>query len=227
MSTIAENLATVRQRIADAARKAGRSPEDVRLLAVSKTFPAADIAEAYSAGAQQCFGENRVQELEEKAPVLPAALEWHLIGHLQANKVRNAVKFAAWIHSVDSFELLERIDRIAEEENACPHILLEVNISGEESKFGLTPEQADDLAARAKSMSHIKIEGLMTMAPFEAPADELHRVFGGLRELRDAICARHGITMPELSMGMSGDFEAAIAEGATIVRIGTAIFGHR
>jgi PLP dependent protein len=227
MVTIAENLTAVRQRIADAARKAGRQPSDVRLLAVSKTFPAADIADAYANGAQHCFGENRVQELEEKAPILPQEIQWHLIGHLQANKVRNAVKFATWIHSVDSLELLERIERIAEEEHACPHILLEVNISGEESKFGLTPEQADELAGVAKNMTHLKLEGLMTMAPFEAPADELHRVFGGLRELRDHIAQHHNITLPELSMGMSGDFEAAIAEGATIVRIGTAIFGHR
>ncbi len=227
MSQLVANLTSVRESVAQAAVAAGRSPESVRLLAVSKTFPAADVLEAYSQGGQLCFGENRVQELESKAPVLPTEIEWHLIGHLQNNKVRAALKFASWIHSVDKPELLNRIEKIAAELSVHPKLLLEVNISGEASKFGLRPEEVSQLLAELPADAPAPVVGLMTMAPLDATDAELHQVFGGLRELRDSLEREHKIQLPELSMGMSGDYHIAIAEGATIVRVGTAIFGHR
>ena len=167
-----------------------------------------------------------MQELAEKAPKLPPDITWHLIGHLQQNKVRQALQHAAWIHSVDSSDLFARINRIAAELNVAPRILLEVNVSGEESKFGLKPDDvektvADNLGGPASCV------GLMTVAPALASEAELHTIFEGLRNLRDKIQSNLKTSLPELSMGMSGDFEIAIAEGATIVRIGSAIFGHR
>ena len=226
MQTLVENFNFVRQQVSKAAEEAGRDPSTVRLLAVSKTFPADDVKEVFSAG-QTCFGENRVQELSEKAKTLSDKIEWHLIGHLQQNKVRAALEFSDWIHAVDTPELMARIQTIAAELDVHPKLLLEVNISGEESKFGLTPDQALELAKSLPPSPQAPLVGLMTMAPFEAPEAELHRIFGGLRELRDRIAAETGKALPELSMGMSGDYKIAIAEGATIVRIGTAIFGHR
>lgn len=227
MSTLIDNLNAVRASVADAAAAAGRTPADVTLLAVSKTFPAEDIAEAYSAGGQRAFGENRVQELEEKAPRLPADIQWHLIGHLQRNKVRAALKYAAWIHSVDSPELFRRIEEIAAETGKSPKLLLEVNISGEESKFGFRPEDAVRLLQTLPSELPAPVVGFMTMAPFGATREELQAVFGGLRELRDKCRTLTGMPLNELSMGMSGDFDTAIACGSTMVRVGTAIFGHR
>lgn len=223
---IAESLAAIRSRVASAARQAGRNPSSVKLLAVSKTFPAEAVAEAYAAG-QRCFGENRVQELEAKAPALPTEIEWHQIGHLQANKVRGALKFASWIHAVDSLPLLQRIERLATELDAHPKLLLEVNVSGEESKFGLRPEEVASLLEWLPSDAPAPVVGLMTMAPFDVPEATLHEVFGGLRQLRDRLQQETGHALPELSMGMSGDFEVAIQEGATIVRVGSAIFGTR
>lgn len=224
---IAENLAAIRSRVTLAAQKSGRNPADVKLLAVSKTFPAQAVAEAYDAGGQRCFGENRVQELEAKVPALPPDIEWHLIGHLQANKVRNALKFSSFIHAVDSLALLQRIERLAAEMDAHPRLLLEVNISGEESKFGLRPAEVAPLLQWLPADAPAPVIGLMTMAPFDVPEATLHEVFGGLRNLRDQLQRQTGHALPELSMGMSGDFEAAIAEGATIVRVGSAIFGTR
>ena len=204
-------------------RKAGRAEDSARLVAVSKTFPAEAVASAREAG-QFLFGENRVQELATKVPVLPQDIEWHLIGHLQANKVRAAVNLATWIHSVDTADLLRRIVRIAEEENRTPRLLLEVNVSGEASKFGM---RADEVEATVSACPTPLLCGLMTVAPAEATVAELHQVFASLRKLRDSVAAATGHPLPELSMGMSGDFEIALAEGATIVRIGSAIFGHR
>ncbi len=209
-----------------AAAAAGRDPATVRLLAVSKTFPASDIATLYRHGCR-AFGENRVPELEAKAAALPPDIEWHLIGQLQSNKVRRAVKIAAVIHSVDSPELLERIDRIAGEEQKHPAILLEVNISGETAKSGCTPEALPRLAALAATARNVAFRGLMTMAPFEAAEPELDRIFERLRALRDEWERKLQRPLPELSMGMSGDYRIAIRHGATIVRIGTAIFGRR
>lgn len=224
--SIASRLDGIRKRMHAAATAAGRDPATVRLLAVSKTFPPDLVRLAYAAG-QRFFGENRVQELRDKAAALPPDCEWHLIGRLQANKCRPAVQAASWIHSVDNLDLLQRLDRIAGEERRRPVILLEINISGEASKGGAAPDHARTLAAAALRSPHLDLRGFMAMAPYGAPAEELRWVFGGLRELRDRIAAETGAPLPELSMGMSGDFEAAIAAGATIVRIGSAIFGGR
>ena len=227
MSAIARNLSEVREAVADEARKASRAADSVRLLAVSKTFPAEDVKEAYDAG-QRMFGENRVQELEAKAPLLPADIEWHLIGHLQSNKAAKAVEHASWIHSVDSGKLLERIAKAAEQHGKIMNVLLEVNISGEASKFGLRDYgEIREIASRALKMQHLRLRGLMTMAEFDASEARLHETFAGLRAMRDRLECELAVQLPELSMGMSSDYPAAIAEGATIVRIGTAIFGRR
>lgn len=225
MSNVAESYRRHLELVEAASAACGRSGQ-VRLVAVSKTFPEPLLREAYAAGARE-LGESRMQELVPKATALPSDIVWHLIGHLQANKVRPAVKLAAWIHSVDSVELLQRIDRIAGEEGRRPQVLLEVNVLGEASKFGLTPEQALAAGEAFASCPHLRIAGLMTMAPYEAPETLLRQCFGGLRQLRDTMETRWGVSLPELSMGMSGDFKIAIEEGATIVRIGTAIFGGR
>ena len=227
MSAVGKNLNEIRAEIADAARNAGRAPESVRLLAVSKTFPAEDVKSAYDAG-QLMFGDNRVQELEAKAPVLPQDIEWHLIGHLQSNKAAKAVEYASWIHSVDSGKLLSLIGKAAEKHHKTVNILLEVNISGEESKFGLRDAaEILEMAKAAQDMPFIRLRGLMTMAELDADETRLHETFAGLRAMRGRLEKELHITLPELSMGMSSDFPEAIAEGATIVRIGTAIFGRR
>ena len=226
MDTIREHLAAVREAIAAAESAAGRPAGSVRLLAVSKTFPAEDVAEAIACG-QTCFGENRVQELASKVPVLPASVEWHLIGSLQSNKAAKAAALAAWIHSVDSEKLVRKISAAADALGKTVNILLEVN-SGEDAKTGF--RSGDDLRASleaALGLPGVSVRGLMTMAPLGASEPELHRVFASLRERRDALATEFGVALPELSMGMSGDFREAIAEGATIVRIGTAIFGGR
>ena len=226
MDTIREHLAAVREAIAAAESAAGRPAGSVRLLAVSKTFPAEDVAEAIACG-QTCFGENRVQELASKVPVLPASVEWHLIGSLQSNKAAKAAALAAWIHSVDSDKLVRKISAAADALGKTVNILLEVN-SGEDAKTGF--RSGDDLRASleaALGLPGVSVRGLMTMAPLGASEPELHRVFASLRERREALAKEFGVALPELSMGMSGDFREAIAEGATIVRSGTAIFGGR
>ncbi len=225
-NSIRENLTSVLERIHAAADRAGRDPSAVRLVAVSKTMPPERILEAHAAG-QRRFGENRVQELAAKAPALPGEIEWHFIGRLQKNKVRPAVRLAAWIHSADSAPLLQRIDRIAGEENRRPFVLLEINVSGEASKAGVPPAQAPELAAAAARCANLRLAGLMTIGPLGAGAQSLHRAFSRLRELRDELEKDLRIELPELSMGMSGDFEIAVEEGATLVRVGSAIFGPR
>jgi pyridoxal phosphate enzyme (YggS family) len=226
MKHIENNLCEIKQQIADAAVRAGRNPEDVKLIAVSKTFSAEYVHAAYECG-QRVFGENRVQELEEKFRILPEDIEWHLIGHLQGNKVARAIQCADYIHSIDSLKLLKRVIRLAEEEEACPKILLEVNISGEESKFGATEADVLEMAREANASKNVELVGLMTMAPFGVDQDELRAVFGGLRKLRDSLESKWDIKLPELSMGMSSDFDIAVEEGATFVRVGTSIFGKR
>ena len=220
---ISQNLASVNARIDAALSAAGRASGSARLIAVSKTFPASDVAAAYEAG-QRAFGENRVQELAAKAPVLPSDIEWHLIGHLQQNKVKPAVENAAWIHSIDSLALLKRVVRISEELGKSPRLLLEVNVSGEESKFGLRMEEVREVLTACPTPLCC---GLMTVAPFDAKPEELARIFAALRNTMNDAAAATGLELTELSMGMSGDFEIAIAEGATMVRVGSAIFGHR
>ena len=209
--------------VAAAAADCGRDPATVRLLPVSKTVGAAVIRELYDCGLWE-FGENRIAVLSAKAAELPPDIVWHFIGPLQSNKVRKAVRLAAVIHSVDNPELLERIDRIAAEEHRTPRLLFEVNISGEASKGGCTPAAAAELVRLAAVCRHVIPTGLMTMAPLDAAPDEQLKIFSGLRELRDRLSVEANLELPELSMGMSRDFPAAIAAGATIVRIGSNIF---
>ena len=223
---VARNLDELEERIARAAEGAGRSPSDIRIVAVSKTVDADHVREAYEWG-QRAFGENRVQELTRKAPLLPEDCEWHMIGHLQRNKVRPALQNAAWIHSADSTALIERIERIAEDEDVTPRILLQLNVSGEESKYGIPPDKAPELLETALNCRRLECRGLMTMAPYECPEKRLHEIFAALRTQRDRLARNFDCSLAELSMGMSGDFETAIAEGATLVRIGTAVFGNR
>jgi len=225
MDSISLNLSSLLEQIAQACHRSGRSPGAVKLLAVSKTFPLQCVFQAHAAG-QLCFGENRVQELAAKAPLAPPDCEWHLIGHLQRNKVRLALEHAAWIQSVDSLPLLHRISDIAAELHRQPKILLEVNISGEASKFGLSPDAVEEMVLAAQERQ-LRCLGLMTIAPLAAKPAELGKIFADLRRLRDKLAARTGSPLPELSMGMSGDFLIAIAEGATLVRLGSAVFGHR
>ena len=225
-STISENLLCVRRQIARAAEAAGRNADEINLVAVSKTVDPEHVRAAMDCG-HNAFGENRPQELERKVSALKGQGEWHFIGHLQSNKVRNVVRTAAWIHSVDSAKLVSRIERIAGDENRHLRILLQVNVSGENSKFGLSPEDVAPLIEKALGCRNLDCRGLMTMAPYGAPDTELHRLFAATRELRDKLADRFNTPLPDLSMGMSGDFPQAIAEGATIVRIGSAIFGAR
>lgn len=227
MDYIVQNLNEINKEITEIAKNVDRQPEDAKLLAVSKTKPVEDIQAAYDAG-QRMFGENRIQELEVKVDQLPSDIEWHLIGHLQGNKAVKAVKLAAYIHSVDSVKLLNRLERLAGENGTKPKILLEINVSGEASKFGMEEEaEVLEFAKAAVACQHLELVGLMTMAPFGADDNELRSVFAGLRKLRDKIEQEFNVTLPELSMGMSSDYKIAIEEGSTMVRIGTAIFGKR
>jgi pyridoxal phosphate enzyme (YggS family) len=226
MSSLLENLESVREKIASAAERSGRDPSEVGLVAVSKTRPAETIREASEAG-QLIFGENRVQEALAKIPLLSGKLRWHLIGHLQSNKVRKALPHFELIHGVDSPDLARDIDRIAAEEGLFPRILLEVNVSGEGSKHGFDPGALERHLEELLALPRLQIEGLMTMAPLAPDAEASRPHFRALRELRDRLSLSAGIPFPSLSMGMSGDFEVGVEEGATLVRIGSAIFGGR
>ena len=222
---IQDNLRRVQADLAAAAERAGRDPADVRLLAVSKTMPAAAVQAAYDAG-HRAFGENRSEEIHTKRPALPADIHWHMIGTLQSRQAADAVP-AALIHSVDRAKLLPRLATAAAEHGLVQDILLQVNVSGEASKSGVSPDAAEALLLAVLAQPNLRCRGLMTMAPFEADEATLHRVFAGLRTCRDRLQTAAGVALPELSMGMSGDYPIAVAEGATLVRIGTAIFGHR
>jgi hypothetical protein len=224
METIKERFSGVRDRIATAARRAGRNPGEVELVSVSKKQSAELIREAADAG-QLLFGENRVQEAMVKIPSLPGSLRWHLVGHLQSNKIRKALPLFELIHSVDSAELAGEIDRIAGEMGLFPRVLLEVNVSGEGSKHGFRPEQLERDLETLLALPRLQVEGFMTMAPLAPEAEAARPFFAGLRELRDRMAAHAGIPFGVLSMGMSGDFEMAVEEGATLVRVGSAIFG--
>ena len=223
MSCLQENLAAVQAAVRAAETAAGRSENTVKLLVVSKTMPLALLRELYELGIRE-FGENREPELEQKAAAMPADVIWHFIGPVQSNKIRKVVKQAAVIHSVDSVEKLLKFDRIAGEENKTPEVFLEVNVSGELSKGGMTPAQVIDAVKTAVDCRFVKCRGLMTMAPLAAGHEELLQIFGTLRDLRDRAEAECGCALPQLSMGMSGDFPEAIACGATIVRVGSKIF---
>ncbi len=226
MSTVADHLAEVLHSVHSAALRAGRDPHDVRLVAVSKTHPAEAVAEAAAAG-QRVFGESRVQEARDKIPACPAGLEWHFIGHLQKNKVRQALPLFAFFHSIDSMTLAQAVDRIAGETDSTVEGLVEVNVSGEETKHGFTPAQIRAGFPALAGLPHLRVRGLMTMAPYSDNPEDARPVFRALRELRDELQQAHNHPLPELSMGMSGDFVPAIEEGATLVRIGTSIFGAR
>ena len=227
--TIADRLAGIRERIAAAARSAGRDPSSVRLVAVSKTFPIESIREAYAAG-QRDFGENRVQEaLEKIAAARDLEIRWHLLGHLQTNKARKAAPAFSTIHSVDSVELLQKIDAAAMDAGRTPELLIQVDLAGEATKFGLPPADVPQLFDAAARCRAARVVGLMTLPPIPESPEDARPWFRRLREWRDERLAA-GVPAPmlaELSMGMSGDFEVAIEEGSTMVRIGTAIFGSR
>lgn len=226
--TIADRLEKTRKEIGNAAVAAGRNPEQVRLVAVSKTRPADDILACLEAG-QQIFGENYVQELAAKAAEIGRRLEWHFIGHLQSNKVKNIAGLVTLIHSVDRLSLAEEISRQWGKLGKTCNILLQVNISGEKSKSGTTEEGAIKLARDVSELPNITVKGLMTMPPFFDDPEGARPYFAELRRLSLRIASEKipNIEMLELSMGMSGDFKVAIQEGATLVRVGTAIFGSR
>ena len=226
MEEIANNLARVRKEIARAVRMRGRSPEDVELVAISKTHPAEKVEAAFEAG-QLIFGESRVQEARAKIPLLPSRLRWHFIGHLQKNKIRHALPLFELFHGIDSLALAQDMQRIAEEEGLQPRILLEVNLAGEASKHGFAPEALRRDLEAILSLGRLTIEGLMTIPPLAPEAEASRRYFIALRELRDELEAGCNLRLPQLSMGMSNDFPIAIEEGATLVRVGTAIFGRR
>jgi hypothetical protein len=226
MDAIAANLEEIRRRMADAAQRAGRDPASIRLVAVSKTYPAEAVAAAAATG-QRVFGESRVQESRDKIPACPPGLEWHFIGHLQKNKVRQALPLFPFFHSIDSTALAGAIDRIAGETGVKAQGLLEVNVSGEETKHGFTPEELRAQFPTLSKLLHLRIRGLMTMAPYSDNPEDARPVFRTLRELRDELQSTYQQPLPELSMGMSGDFEPAIEEGATLVRVGSSIFGAR
>ncbi len=224
---IQEQLQEIKANIAAAEQRAGRSAGCVKLLAVSKTFPVEDIMEAYHDG-QRLFGENRLQEAMGKIPAMPADCEWHLIGPLQRNKVRKALEQGfGMLQAVDSLRLAETISRIAGELGCFARILLEVNVDGEESKHGFTPAEIQELWPQLVALPHLEICGLMCIpAPTENPEDA-RPAFCTLRSLAETLRSRGPLPLPELSMGMSHDYTVAVEEGATIVRVGSAIFGKR
>jgi PLP dependent protein len=226
MSDIPGRIEVVEEQIVRIAESCGRLASEIGLIAVSKSQSAETVREALDAG-QVLFGENRAQELIVKVPLLPSSIHWHFIGHLQKNKVRKVLPLVDLVHSVDSVELALDIDRIASELGLFPRVLLEVNVSREATKYGFTPEVARREAPRLLALPRVQWEGLMTIAPIVDAADEARPFFAQLRTLRDRIAAENQIDLPTLSMGMSDDFEAAIKEGATLIRLGTAIFGPR
>lgn len=224
---VEERLAEVRGRMAEAARKAGRKPEEIELVAVTKTHPPEALAEAIAAG-QTLFGENRVQEARAKAPLVSSRARWHFIGHLQKNKMRQALPLFEMLESIDSLELAREAQRVSDEDGQRPRVLLEVNVAGEGSKFGFKPAALEaELEILIAEMPRLEVLGLMAIPPFSPKAEDSRRYFVALRELRDRLEEKLRVGLPELSMGMSGDYEVAIEEGATLVRVGTAIFGER
>ena len=235
MNRVADNLARVLDRIAAACERAGRARDAVRLIAVSKRIPLDALVEAAAAD-QLRLGENRIQDALPRQDALARALEvagiagspeWHFIGHLQRNKARKAVGRFALIHAVDSIRLAERLSDLAVEAGLRQPVLMEVNVSGEAQKHGLTPGEIPAAAARAAALPGLDLRGFMCMARFGAPETELRETFASLRRLAEAARVETGRTLPELSMGMSDDYEIAVEEGATLLRVGTAVFGPR
>ena len=225
---LTENVIEVEKNIQAACDRAGRSREEVRLIAVSKTKPVSDIEEVLTTGILD-YGENKVQELSDKYDVLPKNIRWHMIGHLQRNKVTYLIGKTVLIHSVDSLRLAEQIEHEAAKADTIMNVLIEVNVAGEESKFGTTCNEAIELVRAVAALKHVKIKGLMTIAPFTDNPEDNRIYFKKLKQLSVDIKSKNidNVDMDELSMGMTGDYEVAIEEGATMVRVGTGIFGER
>ena len=221
-----ERLELVLSQVHDACIRARRPPGTVELVAVSKTHPPETVA-ALAAAGQECFGESRVQEARAKIPLCPGRIRWHFIGHPQTNKLRQALPLFELFHGIDSTDLARQADRVAAELGLHPRVLLQVNVAGEASKFGFSPAALDSALEELLALPRLQIEGLMTLPPPAADPERVRPYFAALRELRDRIAQTHGVQLPHLSMGMSGDFPVAIEEGATLVRVGTALFGAR
>jgi pyridoxal phosphate enzyme (YggS family) len=226
MALIAENLERAHEQIAQAAAKVGRAVDEIELVAISKTHDAAKVREAIEAG-QILFGESRVQEARVKIPELPSNLRWHFVGHLQKNKIRHALPLFELTHSVDSLALAEDINRIAEEDGLHPRVLLEVNVAGEGSKFGFQPDRLRAEMESLLALPRLSILGLMTIPPIAEEAEASRKYFVQLRELRARLQTEFHVDLAQMSMGMTQDFAVAVEEGATLVRVGTAIFGER
>ena len=226
MSEIITRLNSIKSSIASTATHCGRDSSSIELIAVSKTYPSENILEVIESG-HLIFGESRLQEARVKIPLLPAKARWHFIGHLQKNKIRQALPLFELFHGIDSLELARDINRIAAETGARPRILLEVNVSGEASKFGFTPETLQTNFEALLGLDRLQIEGLMTIPPFAEEAEASRRYFTALRTCRDQLQESFKVSLDHLSMGMSHDYQVAIEEGATMVRVGTAIFGAR
>ena len=226
MNSVSENLERVREQIARAAAKVGRAASGIQLVAITKTHPAEKVREAIEAG-QNLFGESRVQEARSKIPELPSNVRWHFVGHLQKNKIRHALPLFELVHSVDSLGLAQDMNRIAEEEAMHPRVLLEVNLAGEGSKFGFQPDKLCEQMEELLSLPRLSILGLMTIPPLAEEAEGSRKYFVQLHELRDRLQTEFRVDLSQLSMGMTQDYPIAIEEGATLVRVGTAIFGER
>jgi pyridoxal phosphate enzyme (YggS family) len=226
VTQVAQNLALVNRRLADAAQRAGRDPAEVRLVAVSKKVAAARLSIAVAAG-QRRFGENYVQEAKGKIAALGPGLSWHLIGSLQTNKAKEAVALFDLIHAVDRLKLAQALESAAARLGKVQAVLLQVNLAAEDTKSGAAPAAVPELLKALAGLPHLEVAGLMTMPPWFADPEAARPFFRALRELRDRMRDLVGLALPELSMGMSGDYEVAVAEGATLVRVGTAIFGAR
>ncbi len=225
---IKDNLLEVQENIKRACEKSGRKKADVELIAVSKTKPVSALMEAYESGCR-VFGENKVQELVDKYEIMPKDIKWHMIGHLQRNKVKYIVDKAALIHSVDSLKLAEEISKEALKKQVQVSILIEVNVAGEDTKFGVKPEETEALVCKIAALPGIAIKGLMTIAPYVDDPEENRQYFGQLKQLSVDINQKNidNVNMSVLSMGMTGDYTVAIEEGATFIRVGTGIFGER
>ena len=226
MGSIAENLERVRDQIAQAAAKTDRPVNEIELVAITKTHPAEQVREAVEAG-QTLFGESRVQEARAKIPELPSNLRWHFVGHLQKNKIRQALPLFELFHGIDSLALALEMDRIAAEQGEHPRVLLEVNVAGEGTKFGFKAETLHDEIGPLLELPRLSIGGLMCIPPLAEEAERSRKFFVQLRELRNSLEKEFDVKFPHLSMGMTQDFSIAVEEGATLVRVGTAIFGER
>jgi PLP dependent protein len=226
MNSIAENLERVREQIAQGAAKVGRDVDEIELVAITKMHPAQKVRQAIEAG-QILFGESRVQEARAKIPELPSHLRWHFVGHLQKNKIRHALPLFEMIHSVDSLALAQEMNRIAQDEGFHPRVLLEVNVAGEGSKFGFAADKLREQIEALLALPRLSILGLMCLPPIAKEAEASRKYFVQLRELRDRLQTEFHVDLSQLSMGMTQDYAVAVEEGATLVRVGTAIFGER